>query len=132
MERLTAQRCNGIKTGYWSPAKKDLLIERLAAYEDTGLEPHEVYELKAHRILNAYNPGMIHRWISVSESLPETKKFVLIIVSGKPRKNITLEHAVELAVYDPDEGWILEMYPEWCESEVIAWMPTPEPYKVNG
>lgn len=29
MERLTAQRCNGIKTGYWSPAKKDDLVQRL-------------------------------------------------------------------------------------------------------
>ena len=39
MERLTAQRCNGIKTGYWSPAKKDDLVQRLGPYEDIGLEP---------------------------------------------------------------------------------------------
>lgn len=26
MERLTAKRVNGIKTGYWSPAKKDELV----------------------------------------------------------------------------------------------------------
>ena len=36
MERLTHPRSSGIKTGYWSPNKKDELIERLAAYEDTG------------------------------------------------------------------------------------------------
>ena len=184
LNRLTHERSNGIKTGYWSPAKKDELIERLAAYKDTGLEPQEIYGLKAHRILeqfdtdmdhivdqmmqhicdnlcrepirvgrsqeeldhicaeckigdfrkrilNTYDPEMIPRWIPVSESLPDTEEFVLIIVSGKPRKNITLEHAVELAVYDPNEGWILEMYPEWCEAEVVAWMPTPEPYKVG-
>lgn len=42
MEGLTAQRCNGIKTGYWSPAKKDDLVHRLGPYEDIGLEPAEI------------------------------------------------------------------------------------------
>ena len=42
MERLTAQRCSGIKSGYWSTAKKDELIQRLGQYEDTGLTPEEM------------------------------------------------------------------------------------------
>lgn len=42
MERLTHERANGIKTGYWSPSKKDELVERLAAYEDSGLMPEDV------------------------------------------------------------------------------------------
>ena len=42
MERLTAQRCSGIKTGYWSTAKKDELVQRLGQYEDTGLTPEEI------------------------------------------------------------------------------------------
>ena len=42
MKRLTAQRVNGIKTGYWSPAKKDELIQRLGKYEDFGMEPEEI------------------------------------------------------------------------------------------
>ncbi len=42
MKRLTAQRVNGIKTGYWSPAKKDELIQRLGKYEDLGMEPEEI------------------------------------------------------------------------------------------
>ena len=46
MERLTHKRTNGIKTGYWSPYKKDELINRLAAYEDTGLTPEEIMKLK--------------------------------------------------------------------------------------
>ena len=45
MERLTHKRANGIKTGYWSPSKKDELIERLAAYEDSGLMPEDVKTL---------------------------------------------------------------------------------------
>ena len=46
MERLTYERCNGIKQGYWSPDKKETLVQRLAEYENTGLEPEEILELK--------------------------------------------------------------------------------------
>lgn len=46
MERLTHQRVNGIKTGYWTTNKKDELTARLGKYEDTGLEPQEIMELK--------------------------------------------------------------------------------------
>ena len=42
MERLTHVRCNGIKTGYWSAAKKDELVERLAAFEDIASTPEEL------------------------------------------------------------------------------------------
>lgn len=42
MNRLTHERVNGIKTGYWSAAKKDELVQRLAEYENTGLEPEEI------------------------------------------------------------------------------------------
>lgn len=42
MERLTAQRCSGIKSGYWSTAKKDDLVQRLGQYEDTGLTPEAI------------------------------------------------------------------------------------------
>lgn len=49
MERLTSQRCNGIKTGYWSLAKKEDLVQRLGAYEDSGLEPEEVRALAEKR-----------------------------------------------------------------------------------
>lgn len=46
MERLTAQRCSGIKSGYWSAAKKDDLVQRLGQYEDTGLTPEEIKALE--------------------------------------------------------------------------------------
>lgn len=32
MKRLTHERVNGIKTGYWSAATKETLLQRLAAY----------------------------------------------------------------------------------------------------
>lgn len=46
MERLTAQRCSGIKSGYWSTAKKDDLVQRLGQYEDAGLTPEEIKALE--------------------------------------------------------------------------------------
>lgn len=46
-ERMTHQRLNGIKDGYWSAATKAELVQRLAAYEDTGLEPGEIRQLLA-------------------------------------------------------------------------------------
>ena len=42
MERLTAPRCSGIKTGYWSTAKKEELVQCLGRYEDIGLTPEEI------------------------------------------------------------------------------------------
>lgn len=42
MERLTHERSNGIKPGYWSPATKEELVQRLAAYENTGYAPDEI------------------------------------------------------------------------------------------
>lgn len=50
MKRLTSKRCNGIKDGYWSSAKKEELVQRLAEYEDTGLEPVEIKKLKERRL----------------------------------------------------------------------------------
>ena len=33
MSKLTSERMNGIRTGYWSPAKKDELTQRLGMIE---------------------------------------------------------------------------------------------------
>lgn len=66
------------------------------------------------------------RWIPVKERLPEPGKMVLLIVNGKV-KNITLIGAYELGEFDTDEGWILEMWPEWKDPKVTHWMPLPEP-----
>lgn len=49
MERLTHERVNGIKSGYWSPNRKQELIERLTEYENTELTPMEIQELKKQK-----------------------------------------------------------------------------------
>ena len=76
MIRMTLERVNGSKTGYLSPNKKEELVQRLAAYENTGLEPGEVRKLIESR-----------KWISVEERLPENGHSVLINVDiGNPIK----------------------------------------------
>ena len=69
----------------------------------------------------------VGKWISVKDRLPDYMGEVLVIVSGKPHENITLDGAYEIAEYDPVEGWILEMWPEWCSGVVTHWMPLPDP-----
>ena len=46
MERLTHKRVNGIKDGYWSTNKKQELVDRLAEYEDTGMDPEDIRKLQ--------------------------------------------------------------------------------------
>nr|DAZ30771.1 MAG TPA: Protein of unknown function (DUF551) [Caudoviricetes sp.] len=96
MERLTHPRSSGIKTGYWSPNKKDELIERLAAYEDTGLTPKEIERLKEQ-----------YRWIPVEERPPEEDTIVLLTVSGL-YSCITFSDAIELGNLCSDGEWFIE------------------------
>ena len=70
------------------------------------------------------------RWIPVEERLPDHDELVLVIASGKPKENITLDEAVELATLYSD-GWCLETWPEWTGANVTHWMPLPEPPEVK-
>ena len=69
------------------------------------------------------------RWIPVTERRPDYDDLVLVIASGKPKENITLDEAVEMAMLYSD-GWCLEMWPEWTGANVTYWMPLPEPPEV--
>ena len=120
MNRLTQKRVNGIKTGYWSASKKDDLVARLAEYEDTGLEPAEVLQLKKNTV----------QWIPVAELLPQSGKYVLMSF-----ENFTLPAIGRYEVNDEGDGaWYLGDNDEGytCCSVglfVNAWMPLPEAYR---
>ena len=121
MNRLTQKRVNGIKTGYWSAGKKDELVARLAEYEDTGLEPAEVLQLKKE--------SEERRWIPVAERLPESGKYVLMSF-----ENFTLPLIGRYEVNDEGDGaWYLGDNDEGdtcCSVELFvnAWMQLPVPY----
>lgn len=63
MERLTHKRENGIKRGYWSPNKKQELVDRLAMYEDRE---------------DAKDTNVLGKWIPISEHLPEDESYILV------------------------------------------------------
>ena len=73
MERLTHERLNGIRDGYWSPNKKQELVDRLAAYENTDLDPEQVKHVKetAKKYLLEKAQGKVGGWIPVEERLPD-------------------------------------------------------------
>ena len=64
MERLTHERVNGIKTGYWSAATKEVLVQKLAAYENTGYEPDEI-RAAIEQAARAAKPKPRQSWPSV-------------------------------------------------------------------
>ena len=72
MERLTHERLNGIRNGYWSPNKKQELVDRLAAYENTNLDPEQVKHVKetAKKYLLEKAQGKVGGWIPVEERSP--------------------------------------------------------------
>lgn len=120
MKRLTQKRVNGIKMGYWSASKKDELVARLAEYEDTGLEPEKVLQLKKNAV----------QWSPVTERLPQSGKYVLMSF-----ENFTLPAIGRYEVNDEGDGaWYLGDNDEGdtCCSVglfVNAWMPLPEAYR---
>lgn len=137
MERLTHPRSSGIKTGYWSPNKKDELVERPAEYENIGLTPEDIVRL------NDFEKSQIgillaelgkerrkHQWIPVTERLPETDDYVLMSF-----ENFSLPM---VGRYECDEdgggAWYLGDCGEGdtCVANglfVNAWMPLPEAYR---
>lgn len=113
MERLTHERVNGIKTGYWSPEKKETLVNALAEYENTGLTPEEIKMLNGKGADAPANDG----WIPVGERLPEEK-----------RANYEVTFTNEC-------GYEEHGFARWYDGEfhipavVIAWRNHLEPYR---
>lgn len=105
MERLTHKRENGIKRGYWSPNKKQELVDRLAMYEDRE---------------DAKDTNVLGKWILCSERLPKEDGMYTTTLSGE--------------LVGTDEPFVGQSYFEdgyWEEDGdcVIAWMSLPTPYE---
>ena len=104
----------------WGPAyfRKDSadykeylsIVQKLKAYEDTGLTPEEIMDGK-----------LLTGWIPVEEQLPEPGREVLAYI----KHNYAKDGWRAYRVYEYTDHWV--GMGNLCE--VIAWMPLPEPYK---
>ena len=115
-ERMTHKRASGIKTGYWSPNKKEELVQRLAAYEDTGLEPREIQALAA---ASDSPDEAVAGWISVKDKLPPYGQPVIVC---RPYSKDQLK--VEQGCRDLGDWW--KVYGTRTK-RVTHWMPLPQP-----
>ncbi len=107
MERLTHKRKSGMKTGYWSPNKKQELVDRLAMYEDR--EENDEFG----------------KWIPISERLPEEEEYILLSFANYTGLDIgRYEHDGENDKFYPGDDE--ETYAHYGLI-VNAWMPLPEP-----
>lgn len=117
MNRLTHERVNGIKTGYWSDCKKEDLIKALAAYENTGIMPDEISEMKK-QLIKSWIPFTVDEEGILNCEIPEED--VEILISDK---NSVWVDTFLFDLYDNE--YYLDSGHELCG---LAWQPLPEPY----
>lgn len=153
MNRLTEKNDNKIytlKEMEWNPPLLvwsgctifDVLyraIQKLGAYEDTGLMPDEIGKLNAEtqeearkmlkkvaklseKIEKAQERT---RWIPVTERLPESGSMVLVSLEGISIPDIaecggTSQEGIKFRPVDNDFAYA---------KGIVAWMPLPEPYE---
>lgn len=128
MERLTHERMNGIKKGYWSPNKKDELVGRLAAYENTGLTPEEIIDLNEFENSNGQKLLLEiekHKWNPVEERLPVNSRYILLSFTNFSLPLIGRYEDGAFYIGDCDEH-------DTCVSQdlfVNAWMELQEAYR---
>lgn len=120
MDRLTHERCNGIKTGYWSAAKKEELVQRLAEFENLGLEPEYIGDLQEYCKYLVNQLDLYRRsWHDAKTDPPkEAGEYIVMIKGGADV--ITLLYDGGLWFEEDEEGW--QTY-----YSVTHWMPLPEP-----
>lgn len=101
-ERLTSRRVNGIKSGYWTAANKEEVVQRLGELEDAAEK--------------AEPSG----WISTADALPPVGMKVIVarvFEVGQPLR-------VETGTRDINDWW--RVYGTNVK-RVSYWMPLPEP-----
>lgn len=114
MKRLTEK----LGSGAWGiHGDIDDAILRLAAYEDTGLTPEEVQQM---------------RWIPVEERLPEDnfptgRKQITVMVATKAGKVTIASRVYELErKYRGKEYPARWVWSRWLNNYITHWMPLPK------
>ena len=107
---------------------------KLMEYEDAGLTPEEVEQLKESQ-----------KWIPVEERLPEEHESIFAKLKGTDKwspgmfevksdaVNVTIEFddgtKKTESSYTLDGRWKCEKERSFVKKKVVAWMPLPEPYQ---
>lgn len=129
MYRRTHASNNGIKQGYWSPEKKEDLVQALAAYEETGLRPAQIMELDKAYLEKCQEVNELRKlveWIP-AETPPKDDGYVLLSFTNFDIPLVGRYEADEEggAYYAGDDA-------DACISQdliVNAWMTLPDPYR---
>lgn len=113
MERLTKPAVNKTGNKYVSAIGSGhgawpRIIQRLAAYENTGLEPEEIEETG--------------KWIPVTEKLPTTDGRFMVTIKGKSGK----PHVEMRNFHAGSQKWESQL--GWWEENIMAWQARPRPY----
>lgn len=103
-------------TGWWEHTVLGNIVDRLAAYEDTGLIPEEAQQM---------------RWIPVEERLPEENVTVLAFNADPHAEKYVLARYRVVVHFGYCWCQFDQEYDSWCAScwKVTHWMPLPSPPK---
>lgn len=151
MKRLTYYESGLARYNLGRTQYQNEIADRLAAYEDTGLEPEEIAHYASAKetvgddldlmrlvdLLKADAEGRLlvlpddltaaadeldkRRWVPVEERLPEQSGAYLVILYTVP------DVARLYYYYAPNEEFGQTRSGVWCAETVTHWMPLPEP-----
>lgn len=123
------------------------VCEKLAAYEDTGLDPERIREidrLYSEKCRELAEERKKHEWIPCSERLPEdcdNRFYMCVVENHEDDPPMFCQYEEEYGfgfwndIYDERTlGFVdseFKTNEELGYEKVIAWMPLPEPYKEN-
>lgn len=106
---------------FWSPKPGDI-FKRFGAFR--GDSCREAADLMGYEVIQ--EPAVtLPKWVRPEMAPPAEDTLVLVIASGRPAHGTILDHAVLLAKWHADEGWVLEGYPTYEGPEIHFWAPIP-------
>ena len=107
MNRLTHERVGDItKTGYWTAAKKQELIDALAAYEDTGMTPDEISKLMTARRQGDNRLEVVRSIPDAFDRMADEYKTKLMVSSAEGSKVETIRSRAAAGVVGDFSRWL--------------------------